>query len=350
MDSGAERKAASRLSSQLVFPSSPTDQTVLRSAVASNPADANAQSLLGTLLFSKGLYDEAIRHWTEAKRINPRIPVLDADLGKAWLYIKHDPSQASAFFREGTKDDPTNADNYAGLDAAMSLSGATAKQRAEELGRYPQADKAAESTMPANLVYQLALTRAEAGQYSQAIALFDGRFFPSEEGGLSAEQVLFEIKMMQAEADAGGGRCKQAQAFLDENQTSLSAHDVPARTYVKMAEVAQKCGDGAQAKELLEKAIGSEGGTELGWVSQARRKLGGSVDAHKLQESLKDSERMKDAGVLSGHSWYDIGTIEIALGQVDGARKSFHQALLLPDKMMSHHLARVAEAELASDK
>ncbi|MBS1805870.1 MAG: DUF5107 domain-containing protein [Acidobacteria bacterium] len=350
MDPGPERKAGSKLSPQLVFASSTTDRAVLTSAVAADPADANARYLLGTLLFSKGRYDEAIAHWTEAKHIDPGIPVLDADLGKALLYIKHDAAKAVASFREGTKGDPTNPDNYAGLDTAMSLSGVPAERRAEELGRYPQADNAASSTMPANLVYQLALTRAEAGQYSQARALFEGRFFPSEEGGVSAEQVLFEIKLMQAGTDAGGGRCKQTQAFLDENQAILVAHDVPARTYVKMAEAAQRCGDDARAKGLFEKAIGGEAGAELGWVSRAQRALGKPVDAQKLQESLKASERMKDAGVLSGPAWYNIGTIEIALGQVDRARDSFRQTLLLPDKLMSHHLARVGEAELASEK
>jgi hypothetical protein len=34
--------------------------------------------------------------------------------------------------------------------------------------------------MPADLVYQLALTRAEAMQFEQALALFKNRFFPSE--------------------------------------------------------------------------------------------------------------------------------------------------------------------------
>ena len=68
--------------------------------------------------------------------------------------------------------------------------------------------------MPANLVYQLALTRAEAGDFDHALALFKGRFFPSEEGGVAAAQVLFEIKLMQAEAEAMSGRCAEAEQFL----------------------------------------------------------------------------------------------------------------------------------------
>jgi len=69
-----------------------------------------------------------------------------------------------------------------------------------------------------------------------------------------------------------------------------------------------------------------------------------------LQESLTASQRLKDAGSLSGAAWYNLGTLEIALGQKDRARESFRKSLLLPDKMMSHHLARIAESELSSDK
>jgi tetratricopeptide (TPR) repeat protein len=84
--------------------------------VTSNSGDANAHYLLGTLLFSKGLYDEALTQWTKAKRINPTMPVLDADMGKAFLYVKGDSGRAVTAFRDGTKNDPANAANYAGLD------------------------------------------------------------------------------------------------------------------------------------------------------------------------------------------------------------------------------------------
>jgi hypothetical protein len=39
----------------------------------------------------------------------------------------------------------------------MSLSGAPAKERAEELGHYPGVENETDSSMPANLEYQLAL-------------------------------------------------------------------------------------------------------------------------------------------------------------------------------------------------
>ncbi|MEO6909482.1 MAG: DUF5107 domain-containing protein, partial [Edaphobacter sp.] len=170
-------KSAEQLSPSLVFPSTPMDRVVLEAALAANSNDATAQYLFGTLLFSKAQYDPAIEHWTAAKHLSPKLPILDADLGKAWLHLKGNSQRALASFREGTENDPKNADIYVGLDEAMSLNGVSAQERAAALGRYPAVtDNApAPAAMPANLVYQLALTRAEAGQYEQALALFKGR-------------------------------------------------------------------------------------------------------------------------------------------------------------------------------
>jgi len=63
------------------------------------------------------------------------------------------------------------------------------------LERYPHRDNAT------SLIYQLALTRAEAGQFDQALALFKDVFFKARKAE-STQQVLFEIKLMQAEAKA----------------------------------------------------------------------------------------------------------------------------------------------------
>ncbi len=344
---------AERLSPSLVFPSSPMDQTVLEAALAANSSDATAHYLLGTLLFSKGLYDPAIAHWTEAKRLNPKMPVLDADMGKAWLHLKGDAQRALVSFREGTENDPTNADIYVGLDEAMSLSGVSAKERATALGRYPSADNASASTMPANLVYQLALTRAEAGDFDQALALFKGRFFPSEEGGVAAAQVLFEIKLMQAEASAISGRCAEAEQFQVGSHPGLEVNGAVSQAYVRMAAIAKACQHSQQSGQLLEKAAESKSGADAAWVARAKKLLG-TYDAAeqqpKLEASLAAAERVKDSSAFTGWWWYNIGTIQAALNHKDQAREAFKNSLLLPDSMMSHHLSRAALADIGTGK
>ncbi len=345
-------QAAEQLSPSLVFPSSSMDRIVLEAALAASSNDATAHYLMGTLLFSKGLHEQGIEHWTEAKRLAPKLPVLDADMGKAWLRLKGDPQRALVSFRQGTENDPTNSDIYVGLDAAMSLNGVPAKERAVALGRYPSADNAA-STMPANLVYQLALTRAEAGDFEQALALFNGRFFPSEEGGVSAAQVLFEIKLMQAEADAASGRCAAAGEFLAASHPGLEVNGAIAQAYVRMAAIAKTCKQPQQSEQLLQKAAASGSGADSAWVVRAKKQLG-TYDAaeqqKRLEGSLASAGRVKDSSAFTGWWWYNMGTIQAALNNKDQAKEAFNNALLLPDSMMSHHLSRAALADLDAGK
>jgi tetratricopeptide (TPR) repeat protein len=347
-DSIGNWQAAEKLSASLVFPSSALDEVVLNAALAANASDATAHYLLGTLLFSKAEYDAAIEHWDRAKKLAPKLPVLDADLGKAWLHLKADPVQALKYFRDGVADDPVNSEIYIGLDEAMTLTGVSAKERAETLGRYPSIE-----TMPANLVYQLALARAEAGEYSEALDLFKNRFFPSEEGGVSSSQVLFEIKLMQAETDATSGGCAQAEEFLAAEHPGLEVNGAISQPYVRMAAVAKACQHGRQAQEFLEKAASSNNGADVAWSLKAE-KLVAPADAEtglrRVQPALTSAKRTKDTSSYTGWWWYNIGTMEAALNHKDEAEKAFKNALLLPDSMMSHHMSRAASTALAQRK
>jgi len=275
-------------------------------------------------------------------------------MGKASLHLKGDAQRALVSFREGVENDPTNADVYVGLDAAMSLSGVSAKERAAALGHYPSGgDNASPSPMPANLVYQLALTRAEAGGYDQALALFKDRFFPSEEGGVSAAQVLFEIKLMQAEAEANSGRCTDAQEFLVAAHPGLEVNGTVSRANVRMAAIAKTCHHAQRSEQLLQKAAVSESGADSAWAAKARKLLGtyeAAQQQKKLESSLAAAERVKDTSSFTGWWWYNIGTMHAALNDKHQATEAFNRALLLPDSMMSHHLSRSALEELNSGK
>ena len=349
-DAGSSLQAAQRLSTSLIFPSTPMDRTVLEAVISANSAGATARYLLGTLYFSMGLYDQGIEEWVETKHLAPKLPVLDVDLGKAWLHIKDDPKRALKAFQQGVESDPANADVYVGLDQTMSLTGVSAKERAEALGHYPSANSPT-SQMPANLVYQLALTRAEAGQYDDALALFNDRFFPSEEGGVSAAQVLFELKLMQAEAKADSGRCAEAVRFLDEEHPGLVVNGASSHAYVRMAAIAKTCQRAQQSEELLKKAAAGKVASDAVWSARAEKLLG-SHDIAQQQKNLETAlaicERVRETSAFTGWWWYNTGLIHAALHHDTEARKAFGQALLLPDSLMSHHLSRKALTELAS--
>ncbi len=340
--------AASELSPSLVFPSSQTDRDVLEAALAANQRDATAHYLLGTLLFSKGLIDAGMAHWTDAKQLAPHLPVIDVDMGNLFLKLKGDAQHALVSFREAMRNDPDNADAYAGLDAAMSLTGASAEARADLLSQYPSAD-APDSKMPADLVYQLALTRAEANQYERALAPFKNRFFPSEEGGVTSGQVLFEIRLMQAEAWARAHNCAQADDFLSGKQPGMALDERTARDYVKLAGIAQSCASAKQSEAFLRKAAASTDPADLVWAIKARVSLG-SGDSRQADEQMANSlaaaEKRTETGSHPGSWWYEIGLLQAALHRNEQAKKSFDQVLALPDTRMSHHFAREALTKL----
>jgi tetratricopeptide (TPR) repeat protein len=345
-------QAASELLPNLVFPSSEMDRVVLEAALAANESDATAQFLLGTQLFSKGLSDAGIAHWAKAKQLAPHLQGVDVDMGDALLKVKNDPQGAQASFREALRSDPDNAEVYAGLDSSMSLTSASGEQRAATLSQYPSAD-AADSKMPVDLVYQLALTRAEAMQFEQAQALFKNRFLASEEGGITPAQVQFEIGLMQADAWAKSHNCTAAQGFLASNTPGMGLDGRSARQYVMLAEIARSCGQAKQSETLLQKAAGQAGSADLAWAIRAEKLLGtynAEAASQLVAKFLARAESRADTGDSSGSWWYGIGLLQAALNRNEDARKSFDKSLLLPDTHMSHHLAREGLIELSAGK
>jgi tetratricopeptide (TPR) repeat protein len=343
-------QAARELSTSYVFPSSETDRMVLEAALATDPDDATAHFLLGTLLFFKGSTDAAIAHWSESKRLDPDRPVLDADLGDALLRLKSDPEGAVAAYREGVHSDPENPEVYMGLDAAMSLLNTPASERAAALGQYPAADSPA-TKMPANLVYQLALARAEAGEFAPALTLFEGRFFPGAEGGISAAQARFEIELMQAEAWSEAHNCPAALAFVANVQSGNNVEGISSREDVELATIARNCGRVEEANGFFEKASAGGGPGNLPWAIEAEQALGkgNPEDARdRLTHALAVAEENAETGASSGSWCYSTAMLELALGDKERARQLLKKTLVLPNVDMSHHFARLALATMVA--
>ena len=206
----ADYAAAQKLSTLYVFPSRAEDLEVLRAAAKTNPEDMTARYLLGTQLFARGLTDDALTEWNAARHADARIPVLHADIGRALLREKHDSIGALQVFREGLAVDPLNRQLYEGVDEALSLMSRPARELAVSLEHYPDP-----AHMPAELVYALALDRAEALDFENARALFPNRFFPREEGGTNVRQVWVEVNILAALSQAAAKQCDSALQTVD---------------------------------------------------------------------------------------------------------------------------------------
>ena len=151
----AEFERAAKMSTRWVFPYGPTTLRVMRKAVETNPNDAIARFLLGSLYQAGGQVDRALAEWEAARKLDRNIPVLHRNLALTYLTLKSSPERAVEMYREGMQADATNLEVYTGINQALSLLGRPASERAAALERYP--DKAG---MPANLVYALEIGRA----------------------------------------------------------------------------------------------------------------------------------------------------------------------------------------------
>jgi tetratricopeptide (TPR) repeat protein len=347
-----EYEKASTLPTNYIFPNSAEDLIVLRSAVKANPADANAHYLLGTVYFSKGLVDDALGEWNLARQSNPTIPVLDASMGIALLHVKDDPEGAHRAFSEGIHNDPNNEIVYFGADQALSIQGRPGSERVQALAQYPDPAK-----MPIGLVYESALNLAESGDFEQSTALFHGRFFPREEGGTNVRQVWIEVQLMRALDQAKQGRCDQAISAannlggpvsdIEFTRNGMQPFVESARTNYLLGEMYAQCNRPEDASRHFTAAAGKSGAGEIYWAWLAAKQLpafNAGPWTTRLQSALQQADGMTETSSFAGWWVYNRAVITRALGNESEARQDLRKVFLLPDRLLSYHLARQAMA------
>lgn len=341
---------ASRLSTAYIFPNTLEDQLALKAAIRANDKDPTAHYLLGTWYFAREKKDEAIGEWQKARNLNPNIPVLDASLGAGLLYMKRDFVGALKVFDEGIKNDSKNVANYSGALAALSLLGKPAAERVKTIELYPDPDH-----MPTDLVYELALNRAEEGNYNGAIDLFRNRFFSSEEGGTNVRQVWVEVKLQQAVALSRGHSCGLAVEMAKTLNSPVAGFSFTedglqpllnsSRTNYLLGELFAACGLSTEAERRYRLSSDARGTSDIVWAWASAKKLS-SYHPDEWQKRLFAalSEAESHAQDSSNQSWlsYTLGVLQLALGRDKEGKTSLREALLLPENRMSYHFSRLA--------
>jgi hypothetical protein len=340
---------AAALSTKYVFPSGAMTYAVLKSALKANPADAKATYLLGTLEFSVGMTDAGLENWNRALEMDPRIPSLGVDIGRALLELKGDATGGlPAFEREVTSGDASNPGGYYGVDQALSLLNRPASERVSALRRYPDAEN-----MPTNMVYELALALSESGDHASAEKLFYHRHFMRAEGGTNVRQIWIEVRLQHALAMAREGQCQSALSIgsqlgsavpdLDFTRDGLEPILRNARVQYLLGKLASDCGNAEQARSHFEQAAGDTSPIGAAWASMAAKRLG-NYDDRKWRSLLEASRAAEDRRENSLGA-YAAAMSERELGDEAAAETGFHKALLLPDGQMAYHLARLAIAD-----
>ena len=278
---------------------------------------------------SGGMVDEAIREWETARGLRKAIPTLHRNLARTLAEIKRDYARASEVYREGIAADPQNVEVYAGLAQTLALLGRPAVERVAALERYP--DRAA---MPAPIVYELAVTMAEAGRFADAERLFEGRFFPREEGGTDVRQVKLEVALQKA-------LVSKDEPSLRRVGELASGFERGARFNYLAGLAAEAAGLRAAAEEHWQRAAGQWNNFQAAYAHAAAKRLPGYDEAEwkkRLEARLK---------LLSDDIWSNPGSLEVfratilrALGREAEAQEAFTRAILLPDRHLSRYLAR----------
>ena len=348
---GAEDfSAAAKLSTDYVFPSRAEDLQVLHAALKSNPQDASAHYLLGTLCFSKGVTDQALAEWDQARKLNPPIPVLHASLGRALLHEKQDPQQALSVFQEGLQTDPHNLALYTGIDQSLSILRRSPQERVAALERYPDL-----ANMPTSLVYELILNLAEAGDFEKAEALFHDRFFQREEGGTNVRQVWLEVQIQHALSLAKQNQCSDAIKIVDHLAQPVPdltfTHDglepflQSARFRYLIGTVYKTCKVPDKAMSSFKQAAEKSNFGDAVWAWKASQQIPG-FDAAGATAKLKSAlDQAKKSGETESHAgwWrYNAGLLDAAAGNTQQSDHEFRDAFLSPDTLMTYHLTRLA--------
>jgi tetratricopeptide (TPR) repeat protein len=352
--------AAQKLSPAYVFPNRRSSYRVLTSAIRSNPDDYLARFLLGSLYLSSGLVDQAIAEWQRVRRANAAIPTLHRNLGLALLHGKEDFTEARAVLEEGTKADPDNVEVYLALDGVLSASNGSPRERAAALRRFPSLDRS-----PSSLVFKLALALAEAGQAEEAERLFHARFFPREEGGTNVRAVYAQVRLTSARLAADAKNCRRALDILDalpaERQDlpftrgTLADALQPATMTSQIAAIESICGRAASAKIRWERLEGplASGGAPLAVAiaDAARGRLGKprrAAQRRRLEDALASATSTLESGGSSSPGTLESarGLLLAALGRTKEAQRALRHVFVLPDRNLSHALARAALKEL----
>ena len=328
----ADFEAASKLSTQYVFPNRAASFPVLRAAIARNPKDATARYLLGSLYLSGGMVDEAVAEWEQARRLKPDIPVLHRNLGRTLLAVKREDERALEVLREGIRYDPRNPEVYSVAAQALAILGRPAAERAALFESYP--DRAG---MPAPMAQEFALNLAEAGRHADAEGVFRGRFFAFEEHGVDVRQVWIEVRLLRALALAREGKREEARAAFEAlgqnvpgmefTRQGLNQFMRGARFEWRAGQILAVSGDRDAAAERWKRAAAMRGP----YAAAAARELGQEGWRKRAESELAQSERPLDRALYL-----------TVLGRKEEAAALLREVLRAPDRDLAHAQARQA--------
>ncbi len=350
----ADFENASQLPLSYVFPRRAETAAVLEAALQSNPSDASALALLGHLRMASGLTEQAVAYWRRAAAIRPEIPALHRSLGWTLMHLQNKPAEAIAAFQEGVRADAENPDVYLGLTDAQLALNRSPEDRIASLEKYPKLADA-----PASIVYALALAYAEAKHGDKALALFQNRFFPSEELGLDVRTVFVEARIQALLAKIRAGESVEFSALdhlaaplpdADFSSSGVDAVVDSSRVQYLMGIAAKEArvqGAGRYFERAFALGENSRNSAAIAWAILAADQVP-TADKGVLEQLRKKLHpRPADSEYADSQQAYTNGMVHWAIGDKEAAKQCFQAALRGPDRNLGRYFSYRNLKELA---
>ncbi len=332
-----------------IFPFRREDELVFKEALAADPKDANAASLLGDLVYSRQRKEEAVELWRQGVAANPLHFSCLRNLGLA-LLLGGDQQNGLAYLTRASEQKPEHlatvtllANTYArigNVEAARQTF-----QRALE--KRPGSDP---------LLERLASVEAQMGNYSRALELLDGHTFGATHQSYSLLHLYRAIRLALALQESRQGRYTQALDHLhaaSQPPTSLGVDDFAtvqsARLLVHEALIHLAAGQSAEAAQAWTQAArvrDDDVETEGLFRAIALYKINEKETAEKwLNEFLPVNEQRQtdNSQDLRTHAYGLAGIYYAFIGDKDQAAASFKHALQIDQ---SYQYARTGLAWL----
>jgi tetratricopeptide (TPR) repeat protein len=286
------------------FPARLEEIEILRAAMAADPEDARAPYYLGTLLYDRRRYREAIAAWRQAVRLDPAFPTVHRNLGIAEFNVLGRPDRARAAYRRALRADPFDARLLYEFDQLRRRRGEPPADRARLLRR-----RRALVDRRDDLTVEYVTLLNELGGHQEALAILGHRQFHPWEGGeglVAAQWVLANLRLAQHDLEASQpGRaveCLEAALRRPEN-LGEGKHPLTAENEIHyhLGLAHRAAGDDESARAWMARAATAQDdirgslAESAYWRAQALRALDDEDGATALFRELLRSARTRAA-------------------------------------------------------
>ncbi|MGI8785070.1 MAG: DUF5107 domain-containing protein [Acidobacteriota bacterium] len=344
-DQATTRQALAAARAQLlsieIFPFRRETITVLTRALAIEPQDANAASLLGEILYSRSRRQEAQAAWRLALRSDPNHFLALRDLGMAVLQSGQ-TEEALVLLARASEQRPDHL--------ATTILVARLQARAGHADVARQVLERALVLQPRNdhLMENLAWVEAQSGRYQRAIELLTEHTFEPRHQSYSLLHLYQAARLMAALESAKKGMHAAAIDHVRAGQrppVSLGVDDFAtlqsARLLVFEAVLHQAAGASAAAlrlwKTAAETGTGGNREEEL-FAAVAQDKVGQNAAAEErlrpYMNAVEGEDKENNPAETRALAHYLSGIYAAFRGQPDQARASFRRSLEIDPSLL----------------